>query len=303
MEVTTVSPSPASPTEGDGICETDVTNVAMHSVTLLICLCGLAGNGTVLWLISLVRRNSGIFDLALADFLFLLFMVPSALLFPVEDVFCSPIVPSMYVSFLFQLSVVSYFWTLFRLMLGIDERDMYKLCCCTQFPLRLWLGLWRAQLWVFFALLTVIPVLTFLCPSHKQEHCRAALISMYVIILFLFAAPVVISSTIDIIKAKRGSQQQQPKRRHIVIFIIVLFTLLLGLCNFLQQLGYIPVSSQVVFLLTCIYSSIKPFIYFLAGSCWSPCSMESLQLSLQRVFEEKEEITAGSDDATTDTVL
>ncbi|XP_005062356.1 PREDICTED: mas-related G-protein coupled receptor member H-like [Ficedula albicollis] len=305
MEVTTVSPSPASPTEGDDLCEIDVTNVAIHTVTLLICLCGLAGNGAVLCLLSLERRNSGIFDLALADFLFLLFMVPLALLFPVEDMFCSPIVPSMYVSFLFQLSVVSYFWTLFRLMLRSDERDMYKLCklCChTQFPLRLWLVVWRAQLWVFFALLTVIPVLTFLCPSHEQEHCRAALISMYVITLLLFAAPVVIYSTTDISKAKHGLQQQ-PKRRHTVIFIIVLFTLFLGLCNFLQQLGYIPVSSQVVFLLNCIYSSIKPFIYFLAGSCWSPCSMQSLQLSLQRVFEEKKERTAYSDDATTDTVL
>uniref|UniRef100_A0A803WBW9 G-protein coupled receptors family 1 profile domain-containing protein n=1 Tax=Ficedula albicollis TaxID=59894 RepID=A0A803WBW9_FICAL len=286
--------------------EIDVTHVAIHSVTLLICLCGLVGNGSVLWLLSLKIRNSGIFDLALADFLFLLFTVPSVFLFLVEDVSCSPIMPLAYLSFLFQLSMVSYFCVLFRLAFLNFRKDvtfLIKLCCRCDLPERLWRLVDSVQDWVFFSHFTVIPMLTSLCSSQEQENCRAALISMYPMILLLFAAPVVISRTILLVKAKRGSQQQKPERRDNVISLVVLFTLLLGLCNFLQHLGYIPVSSQVVFLLTCIHSSIKPFIYFLAGKCWSPCSMESLQHSLQRVFEEKKEETAFSDDATTDTML
>ncbi|XP_037993632.1 mas-related G-protein coupled receptor member H-like [Motacilla alba alba] len=307
MEVSTMSPSPASPSERDDLCEIHVPSVAIHSVTLLICLCGLAGNGAVIGLLSLKSRNAGIFDLAVIDFLFLLFAVPSALLFLVEDVSCSPIMPLMYVNFIFQLSLVSYYWVLFRLMSSIPVLYMQKLCklCCRwDIPKRLLWVLDTVQYWAIFALFTVIPTVTFLCPSHKQDHCRAALISMYTIIILLFAAPVAISGTILLIKAKWGCHQeqpQQPKRRDIVTFLIVLFTLLLILWNFLHQLGYIAVSSQVVFLLTCIHSSIKPFIFFLAGRCWMPCSMESLQLSLQRVFEEPKEKKARRNYPTMDT--
>ncbi|XP_056348007.1 mas-related G-protein coupled receptor member H-like [Oenanthe melanoleuca] len=306
MEVTTVSPSPASPTEGDNLCETDATNVAIHSVTLLICLCGLAGNGAVLWLYSMESRTFAMFHLAVMDFLFLLFTVPSPLLFLVEDMSCSTIVPLIYLRFLFQLSVVSYFWGLFRVMFSSNVfamSNLLQLCCRRNLPERLLLVVDSVQFWAFFALFTVIPTVTSLCPSHEQGQCRAALISMFTVILLLFVAPTVISRTIDIIKSKRGSKKQKPKRRHIVASIVVVITLLLFFCNFLQQLGYFPVSSEIFFLLTCTYSSIKPFIYFLAGRCWSPCSTGSLRISLQRVFEEKKEKTACSDDANTDTVI
>ncbi|XP_005431154.1 mas-related G-protein coupled receptor member H-like [Geospiza fortis] len=306
MEVTTVSPSPASPTEGDEVCGIDVTDVAIHSVALLICLCGLAGNGALIGLLSLKIRDAGIFILAVADFLFLLFAVPSALLILVEDVSCFPILPLMYMNFVFQLSVVSYYWALFRLTGGSNERyirNFCKLCCRCHPPERLLWVVVTIEYWAFFALFTVLPTVTFLCPSHQQEHCWAAFISMYTIMLLLFSAPMLVSSTADFIKAKWGSQQQQHERRDIVIVIIVLFTLLLSLCNFLQQLGYITVSSQVVFLLTCINSSIKPFIYFLVGRCWRPCSVKSLRLSLQRVFEEQKIKTARRNDATRDTVV
>ncbi|KAM7019371.1 mas-related G-protein coupled receptor member H-like [Passerculus sandwichensis] len=304
MEVNTVSPSPASAIEGDDLCETDVTSMTIHSVTLLICLCGLAGNGAVIGLLSLKSRNSDFFDLAVMDFLFLLFVAPSSLLFLVEDISCSHILPLLYLNFLFQLSVVSLYWGLFWLMRNSDVwymDELCKLCCRCDLPLRLLWVVDSVQYWAFFALFTVIPTVTFLCPSHQQEHCRAALISMYTFILLFFLAPVVIFHTVDFIKAKWGSQKQQPNRRDIVILIIVLLTCIMIIWNFLQQLGYITVSSDVVLLLICINSSIKPFIYFLVGRCWRPCSVRSLRLSLQRVFEETEENTAHSDDPDMDT--
>ncbi|XP_063253480.1 mas-related G-protein coupled receptor member B4-like [Prinia subflava] len=304
MEVTTVSPSPASPTEGDDLCDIDVTNEAIHSVTLLISLCGLAGNGAVLCLLSLNVRNSGIFDLAFADFLFLLFTVATTLLFLVEDMSCSLIMPLPYLSFLFQLTGVSYYWALLRLMVITNNLNLYKLCMlcyrCDR-PKRLWWLVYSVQYWAFLALFTVILAVTNLCPSHRQEHCRGAVNSMYALILLIFAAPLVISVTMNFIKAKRGSRRQQAKRHNIVIFLIVLLIVLLILYNFLQPLGYTLLSSQVVFLLNCIHSSIKPFIYFLVGRCWRPCSLKSLRLSLQRVFDEEEGETAHSNDASMDT--
>ncbi|XP_063015493.1 mas-related G-protein coupled receptor member H-like [Melospiza melodia melodia] len=309
MEVTTVSPSPASPTEGDDLCETDVTRVAIHSVTLLICLCGLAGNGAVIGLLSLQSHNSGIFDLAVTDFLFLLFTVLSALLFLVEDVSCSHIMPLLYLSFLFRMSVVSYYWGLFQLIRSITVlyvRNLFQRCCPYDLPECMWLVVGSVQSCAFFALFAVIPAVTFLCPSHEEKYCRAPLISIYTLILLFFVAPMLVSSTMDSLKAKWDSQQQQHKRRDTVIVITVLLTLLLSVCHFMQQLGYIDVSSQVVFLLTCINSSIKPFIYFLAGwctrpcsmaSCWRLCRVRSLRDSLQRVFEEQKQKTDHSDDA------
>ncbi|TRZ15840.1 hypothetical protein HGM15179_011279 [Zosterops borbonicus] len=301
MEVTTVSPSPASPTEGDDLCDIDVTNVAIHSVTLLICLCGLVGNGIVLCSLSLKDINAYIYDLAFADFIFLLFTVPSDLLFLMEDVFCSHIMSLLYMSFLFQLSVVSCYWALFQLTRISSLLNMFKLFRRCDVPLRLWWLVDHVQYWAFFALFAVIPAVTNLCPSHEQLHCRAAVISMYIIILLLFAAPVLISSTIDFISAKWGSKEQQPKRRDIIVFLMVLLILLLTLCNFLQGLDYIIFSSQVFFLLYCIQSSIKPFIYFLAGRCWRPYSLRSLQLSLRRIFDEPKEETAHSNNAPMDT--
>ncbi|XP_014167102.1 mas-related G-protein coupled receptor member H-like [Geospiza fortis] len=296
MEMSIMYPPAISPTEGDDLCETDVTTMATHSVTLLICLCGLAGNGAVLWLLSLKTYNYGIFKLAVADSLFLLLTVPSALLFLVEDVSCSPVMPMLYLSFLFQFSVVSYYWGLFWLRPAGTVLYMHKIFqrCRWDLSERMWLVVGSVQSWAFFALFTVIPSVIFLCHSQEQEHCRAALISMYTIILLLLAAPVAISGTIDFMKAKWGSQQQQPKRRDMVLHLTALSTLLLSFCHFLQQLGYIDVPSQALFLLTSTNSSIKPFIYFLAGSSWRAfptvrywrhCTGRSLRLSLQRVFK------------------
>ncbi|XP_057233349.1 mas-related G-protein coupled receptor member H-like isoform X2 [Malurus melanocephalus] len=304
MEMSTMSTPPTSPTEDP--CEADITNVAIHSAMLFICLCGLFGNGAVLCLLRLESTNSVIFHLGVADFLFLVFTVPSSLLFLLEDMSCSPTVPLVYLSFLFQLSMVSYYWVLFWLTdfgiaTGIDK--LCELLCRCHLPKRLLWVLMGMELWAFFALITVIPTVTVLCPSHEQQHCWAALFSIFTVILLLRAASTVISTTIYFIKAKCGSQQQQRKRRDIAIFLMVLFSLVLTLWNFLQQLGYTPVSSKFLFLIACINSTMKPFIYFLVGRCWRPCSVGSLRESLQRVFEEPEENTPRRNDATKDTVL
>ncbi|XP_066176430.1 mas-related G-protein coupled receptor member H-like isoform X2 [Sylvia atricapilla] len=304
MEVTTVSPSPASAIEGDDLCEIDVTNVAIHSVTLLICLCGLVGNGAVLCLLRLKRCNIDIYCLAFADFLFLLITVPSTLLFLVEDVSCSPIMPLLYVSVVFLLSVVSCYWALFLMTFRRYINYMskfYNLCCHCDLPWWLLFVVFSVQFWAFFALFTVIPAVTNLCPSHQQEHCRAALISVFAIILLLFGVPMVISYTIDFIKAKWGSMEQQPRRRETVVFLMLLIILLLSLFNILHQLGYTVVSSEVFLLLNCIQTSMKPFIYFLAGGFPRPCSLGSLRSSLQRVFDEQKEEAAHSSDVPMDT--
>uniref|UniRef100_A0A674H6B2 G-protein coupled receptors family 1 profile domain-containing protein n=1 Tax=Taeniopygia guttata TaxID=59729 RepID=A0A674H6B2_TAEGU len=300
----------------DDSCEIYVTDVAIDGVTLLICLCGLVGNGVVLWLLGFhIRRNPitvYILNLAIADFIFLLSMIPSSVLYLLEDASCSTVVPLKYLRPLLLLSLFSYNMGLYLLTAISIER-----CGSILFPL--WYRCRRPQClsWVVCALLwalciVVMVVVISLCLSQEYEHCRVALISMHSLSFLIFVSPMVISNVILFIKVQCGSKRRQPKRLYIVIFLTVLFFLLfvvplslcnflqqfspscvpsqvvfllalpLSLCNFLQQFSPSCVPSQVVFLLACINSSINPFIYFLVGSCWRHCSMVSLQVAFQR---------------------
>nr|XP_014130179.1 mas-related G-protein coupled receptor member A8-like [Zonotrichia albicollis]XP_026654953.1 mas-related G-protein coupled receptor member A8-like [Zonotrichia albicollis] len=311
MEVTTLSPSPASLTEGDDLCQTDVTSAAIHSVILLICLCGLTGNGAVLWHLGshFLSRNSTILYilvLTFLDFLLLLFVLPSTLLFLLENVSCSIIMPLQYVGLLFRLSAVLHsLWlcTLTFISLKRCRSTHCPLWHCCHHPQHL-LKVMHALLGaVFITFIIVIAIIFSPCIVLLSEHCWVFYVSMHAFNLLLCAPFILISSKIVFTHFKPGSHQQQPKRLDIVICLIVLFTLPLSLCHFLQELGYTVVPSQVLFLLACIHRSINPIIYFLVGRCWRPCSVKSLKLSLQRVFEEPEEVTANSNDAAGDTVL
>nr|XP_054491915.1 mas-related G-protein coupled receptor member H-like [Agelaius phoeniceus] len=312
MEVTTVSPSPASPTEGDHLCETDVTSVAIHSVTLLICLCGLAGNGAVIWVLGFrIHRDTMkpitayILDLAIINFIFLIFMVPSTLLFLLEDFSCSSIMPPASINFLFLLFRMFHSVGLYRLISISIERGRSML-----FPPGLFCHLPQDLSWVVVSavlwalsitVIAAISAVNSLCQSQEHKLCQGALISLYILNFLVFAPSIVISSTILFIHFKASSQQQQSKRLDIIVFLAVLLTLPLSLWNFLQQLGYTTVSPQLVLLLACMHSSIHPFIYISVTKCWRNCSMGSLRECLQRVFEEPEGSTVPSNDATRDT--
>ncbi|XP_065492746.1 mas-related G-protein coupled receptor member H-like [Caloenas nicobarica] len=297
MEVNQTSPPPTSPvpeTDGEVSCRVEVTDVAIDAVTLLICFCGLVGNGAVLWLLGFrIRRNPitvYVLNLAVADFAFLLFLVTSSLLYIMENVSCSTLLSLKYMRSLFLFSLFSYNMGLYLLAAISIERCMSVLC-------PLWYRCRRPQhlsvtvcvlLWSLS--ITVIAAVTSLCLLYDHEHCRVALISMYVLNFLVFAPPMVISNVILFIKVLCGSKRRQPKRLYIVIFLTVLFFLILlvplSIWNFLQQFSYTSVPSQVVFLLACINSSINPFIYFLVGSYQRHCSLVSLQVAFQRVFEE-----------------
>ncbi|XP_009667393.2 mas-related G-protein coupled receptor member H-like [Struthio camelus] len=301
-------PTPAD--DGDYKCVIDVSDVALDGATLLICLCGLVGNGAVLWLLGFrIRRNPVtvyILNLAFADFTFLLFMLTSALLYIVENVSCSTLELLNYLRPLFLLSLFAYNMGLYLLAAISIERCASVLCPlwyrCRR-PKRL-SAIVCALLWALS--ISVIATVTFLCISHHHEHCQLALISMYVLNFLIFAPPMVLFSTVLFIKVQCGSQQHHLGKLYIVIFLTVLFFLLfalpLSIWNFLQQFNYVAGQSQIVFLLACINSSINPFIYFLVGSYKRHCSLVSLKVAFQRVFEELGDNAACSEDTTMDTL-
>ncbi|XP_054246581.1 mas-related G-protein coupled receptor member H-like [Indicator indicator] len=308
MEVNHMAPAPTIAmleTEEDP-CRVEVTDMAIDGATLLICLCGLLGNAAVLWLLSFhIKRNPitvYILNLAVADFTFLLFMVISSILYMIDNI-CSAAVSLTYLRSVFLLSLFSYNMGLYLLTAISIERCVSILYPSCHRPQHLSVVV-CALLWALS--IAVIAAVTSLCLLHEHEPCQKALISMYALNFLIFAPPMVISSTILFIKAHCGSQQHQPWMLSIVIFLTVLFFLLfalpLSIWSFLQQFSYIFASSQVVFLLACINSSINPLIYFLVGSCRRHCSLVSLQVAFRRVFEELEDKTTCSNDTTMDTL-
>ncbi|XP_054246595.1 mas-related G-protein coupled receptor member H-like [Indicator indicator] len=295
MELNQTSPAPTSAmleTEEDP-CRVEVTDMAIDGATLLICLCGLLGNAAVLWLLGFcIKRNPitvYILNLAVADFTFLLFMVISSILYMIDNI-CSAAVSLTYLRSVFLLSLFSYNMGLYLLTAISIERCVSILC-------PLWYRCHRPQhlsvvvcvlLWALS--IAVVAVVTSLCLLHEHEPCQKALIFMYALNFLIFALPMVISNVILFVKVLCGSKRRQPKRLYIVIFLTVLFFLIflvpLSIWSFLQQFRYIFASSQVMFLLASINSSINPFIYFLVGSCRRHCSLVSLQVAFRRVFEE-----------------
>ncbi|XP_014804211.1 PREDICTED: mas-related G-protein coupled receptor member H-like [Calidris pugnax] len=299
--------SPAPTTGGEDSCILEVTDMAIDGLTLLICLCGLVGNGVVLWFLGCrIRRNPitiYILNLAVTDFAFLLFLVISSLLYLIDNSSCYPVGILKYQRWLFLLLLFSYNMGLYLLTAISIERCVSILRSGIRHPKRSSVVV-CALLWVLSIAVTA-PV-TALCLMKYEEHCQTALISMYVLNFLILAPPMVISNVILFAKVVCGSQQRQPKRFYIVIFLTVLFFLLfalpLSIRNSMEQLGYRFLSSQAVFLLASINSSINPFIYFLVGSCRRHCSVVSLQVAFQRVFEEVEDHTTGSNDTTMGTL-
>ncbi|XP_064513145.1 mas-related G-protein coupled receptor member H-like [Pseudopipra pipra] len=304
MELNETSPPPTSAvtdTKEDKQCGIEIADMAIDGVTLLIGLCGLVGNGAVLWLLGFhIRRNPitvYILNLAVADFTFLLFVITLSLLYMVNNASCPTVVSLRYLRPFLLLSLFSHNMGLYLLTTISIERCGSILCplwyrCHRPQHLS---GVMCALLWVLSV--AVIATVTSLCLLDEHEPCQMSLISMFVLNFLIFAPPMVISNVILFIKVHCGSKRRQPKRLYIVIFLTVLFFLIFGvplsLLHLLQQLGY-TVSAQVAFLLACINSSINPFIYFLVGSCRRRCSLVSLQVAFRRVFEETAVTTVSS---------
>ncbi|XP_062350545.1 uncharacterized protein LOC134045008 [Cinclus cinclus] len=208
--------------------------------------------------------------LAAAQLLFLLFTVPSTLLYLGNDVFCSTLVPPIYLSLLFQLSLFSYQTELFWLVFICIESSYsfskgnarWFACPCISSPPSSLLHPWSCPLqsytlWPFFA------------PSRRNLLCSNTSSSS------LHSFPISFS-------------------------------------NIMRHLGYTAVSSRVLFLLPCIQSSTKPFIYFWvvcvrkpSGQDTTPCPCDSSsRVFFQSQLCEKLKVNAAStNDATKDAAV
>ncbi|OPJ74079.1 mas-related G-protein coupled receptor member H-like [Patagioenas fasciata monilis] len=273
----------------------DDARLVMAFVSVVICLCGLVGNMSVLWFLGFHMKKSPftvyVLNLAIADFSLLLFLLVILTLFIIPNFSC--VFSSEYDFTLAVMPILFLFWY-FASMYLLTAISIER-CLSGLFPI--WYRYHRPRhlsgtvcggLWAlagFFASLllicnrtsmhTYLEVLNFVCIGNSVVFSVLPLFSN----LFLF------------IKVRCVSQRRRPGRLYIAILLSAIFLFLFGfplnvailLGPFYLQSFYLPVS----YLLSSLNSSVNPLIYFLVGSCQKCHFHGSLNDAFRRVFEEK----------------
>ncbi|XP_075784622.1 mas-related G-protein coupled receptor member H-like [Pelodiscus sinensis] len=268
--------------------ESDAPEVTFLSITLIICLLGLVGNGIVIWFLGFrMKRNPFtvyVLNLAIADTGFLLFTLAYLAAYTVQYLFCDIL------SLFAVLCLWMYSTSLYLLTAISTER-----CVSVLYPI--WHRCHRprhlsatvsALLWALSSLLCCS--VGIFCLVLVSEICFTSFLYIFVLNVLIFSPAMVLSSLILFIKVQRSSQRRPPGKLYVVILLTVLFFLLFTLpesVDLLLTYLRLPALTELLHALTCASSSINPVIYYLVGSYRKRRFRGSLKLALQRVFEEQ----------------
>ncbi|XP_074854673.1 mas-related G-protein coupled receptor member H-like [Carettochelys insculpta] len=267
------------------------TGFSIYSVTLLICLLGLLGNGMVLWFFGFcIQRNPFtvyILNLGMADFGFLLLLAVFLTTEMVNILNCFHLDLSLFaLLFLFTYNTSLYLLTAISI-----ERCLavfFPLWCQCHCPKHL-SAIVCFLLWVLSSLL--IGLVHYFCVSSVTAKCPMTFLPMHILNLLICIPIMVLSSVTLSIKVQCCSQQRQQRKLYAIILLIVLFFLLfaipLSIQLFAVYFSYAFFSIEICFTLASINSSSNPFIYFLVGSYKKRQFRGSVKVVLQAVFEEK----------------
>ncbi|NXN32188.1 MAS protein, partial [Nycticryphes semicollaris] len=255
-------------------------------VTLLICLCGLVGNGAVLWFLgSQVCRNSittYVFNLAVANFTFLLFIAVALVIFYGPEHLCHRL-GSRDVTTLLNITILFAFTTSVYLLTALSVTTALSLlapshCLCHRsrgFP-----GLLCVLLWALSFLLTLT---VYLCP--------VALI-IFVLSYLLSALTLTLSGLTLLARVMCSLWHHPPGMLSVVVLLTVFFfpflTADFGYWLLLRLIDFSVFGFNTSLLLACINSTINPLIYFLVGCCGKNFTL-SVRVAFQRALENVRE--------------
>ncbi|XP_030337374.1 proto-oncogene Mas-like [Strigops habroptila] len=250
-------------------------------VTLLVCLCGLVGNGAVLWLFSShVRRNpitTYILNLAAADFTFLLSITIALVILYVPGTLCHrlssrDVTTALNITILFSFTASVYLLTAFSAMTALS---VLPITCCPCHSSQCLPELICALLWALSFLLTM-----------NLLFCPAALIA-FVLSYLLSLLTLVLSGLTLLARIVCCSWQHPPRKLCAVVLLTVFFfpflTADFGYWLLLRLFDFSVFVFNASLLLACVKSSINPGIYFLAGSCTKKFTL-SVRVAFQRAF-------------------
>ncbi|XP_036136929.1 mas-related G-protein coupled receptor member A1-like [Molossus molossus] len=240
--------------------------IVIH-VALLAGLCGLVGNGTVIWLLGFrLKRNPisvYILNLATADFLFLSFTIVVALLLinntgdPIELML--PVLSTSYLAGMVLLMAISTercISALFPIWYRCHRPEhLSAILCAVVWGLSLCLGTTR---------LLCIYYEDFL---YRQSHL------VYVVTSFLTLLVLCVSSLTLLLRVHCGSWRRQTTKLYRLILLTVLAFLVLGLplnvglfINlFFPSLFDFHRYEPIFYVLSVLNSAVNPLIYFFVG--------------------------------------
>ncbi|XP_052667835.1 proto-oncogene Mas-like [Harpia harpyja] len=249
-------------------------------VTLLICLCGLVGNGAVLWFLgSRIRGNPitvYILNLAVADFTFLLSVAITLVIFYGPESLChglssQDVTTVMNIIILFTFTASVYLLTAFSATTSLSVLPLAR-CPCHRLPV-----LGCALLWALALLLTVT---LYFCP---------AVLTVFILSYVLSVLTLIFSGLTLLARVLCCSQQYPPRKLCVVVLLAVFFfpffTADFGYWLLLRLFDFSVFVFDASLLFACVNSSINPVIYFFVGSCAKKFT-PSVRVAFQRAFED-----------------
>ncbi|NWH44115.1 MAS protein, partial [Fregata magnificens] len=252
-------------------------------VTLLICFCGLVGNGAVLWFLgSRIIRNPitvYVLSLAVADFTFLLSIAIALVIFYGPESLCHRlgsrgVTTVLNITILFTFTASIYLLTAFSAMTSLSVCPPARCPCHRTQRLPV---LVCALLWALSFLLTM-----------TLYFCPAALIVF--ILSYLLSVLILIFSGLTLLARVLCCSWQYPPRKLCVLVLLAVFFFPFFAADFgywllLRLFDFSVFVFDASLLLACVNSSISPVIYFLAGSCAKKFTL-SVRVAFQRAFED-----------------
>ncbi|XP_074398302.1 mas-related G-protein coupled receptor member H-like [Zonotrichia albicollis] len=288
--------------------------IAFAGVCLGISLCGLAGNGVVLWFLGLHTQQSPftvyILNLAVADFSLLLLFLLLLLAFLSLAAFCTSLFPFIhhYQRFVFVLGFPCHVFDLSSL--GLLAALSVERCVSILCPI--WYRCHRSRhlsaavsgaLWALAGAFVSSLYLT----STYTEDSGTVIAGVALAISVVFSLMMLVSNLLLFLKLRCGSRRRQPGKLFVAIVLNVLLFFAFGIPFCMEVFINLPDSGDLFpddpsLFLALLNCSLNPVIYVLVGSCRRRRFQRSVRVALRRVFEEK----GGSDEGSHgpgDTVL
>ncbi|XP_010222153.1 PREDICTED: mas-related G-protein coupled receptor member H-like [Tinamus guttatus] len=249
-----------------------------------ICLCGLGGNGMVVWFLGFKMKKNPftvyIFNLAVADFSVLLLSFLIILVnFCVQGIYFHD--QNAIFAFCYWVHAPYYFFHLTGL--GLLTALCTERCISVLFPI--WYRCSR--------------------PKHLSAIVSCVLwagsVLSTLLVLIIFSSLLLFSNLILFIKLRYGSQRRHPGRLFVAILLNILFFFVFGIPYSVEIILFVYHSNELLpenlsFLLASLNSSINPVIYFLVGSYRQRRFEASVKAAFRRVFAEKTMCEEGSQD-------
>ncbi|XP_072826835.1 mas-related G-protein coupled receptor member X1-like [Vicugna pacos] len=244
-----------------------VGHVTFRSISVAVSLCGLVGNGIVIWFIRLSAKRTSFFtyslNLAVADFLHLCLQI----VFSVRQILkaflrhCFPL-PGIFMVLRFFFYFTS---------LGVISAISCQRCLSVLFPI--WPCLRSAV--------------------HQEDTVLPALLAATSAWAFLLFSILGVSSLLLLLRVHASSQRHQPRKLCLVLLVSVLVFFVLGLplsiIRFLTADVENETLNDICVLLSCTNSSANPAVYVLIGGLQRQQPREPLQVVLQRALGEEME--------------